>query len=200
MCGTGRCGPVVVVRWPRSIFLGVVWLIFGSGRRREVRTSLLCLCHVSRLAVRGVQISTTPVVSPTTQTSTRSTSSTFCTSSLFLSLLSFTLVVGIFVDAIVRVVALRPTILSRASLAASLLALVSRLVLVAALAIFTPVLDVFLLVWCEEATWYLFKELVGNLLCAVAQSLECEDRHLSMWRTPESGWVDRRGDVGLGER
>jgi hypothetical protein len=39
--------------------------------------------------------------------------------------------------------------------------------------------NVFLFCWSEETTWYLFEKLVGNLLCAVAKSLEGEGCHLS---------------------
>jgi hypothetical protein len=53
-----------------------------------------------------------------------------------------------------------------------LLAPVSRLFLVEVFAVFAAFGNVLLFCWREEATGDLFKEFVGNLLCAVAESLE----------------------------
>jgi hypothetical protein len=53
-----------------------------------------------------------------------------------------------------------------------LLAPVSCLFFVEVFAVFAAFGDVLLFCWCEEAAGDFFKEFVGNLLCAVAESLE----------------------------
>lgn len=47
------------------------------------------------------------------------------------------------------------------------------------LTVFAVLSSVFLFLWGEVTAWDLVKKLVGNLLCAVAKSLEGEGRHLS---------------------
>lgn len=46
-------------------------------------------------------------------------------------------------------------------------------------AVFAALFDVLGLLRGEEAAWYLFEELVGYLLCAVAERFEGQDGHVS---------------------
>lgn len=115
-------------------------------------------------------------------------------SATLLSPLALSLVVGVVVGAVVGVVGGRRAVSSRRALARPLFAAVSVVVL--ALFAVPVVLDVLLFRGGEEAAGYLLEELVGNLLSAVAERLECQDRHGSDGAQGlKSGCGDRAGDV-----
>ena len=162
-----------------SILLRIVGLVLGSGRRREVRLSLLGLGHDEFLsvAVLTVQVTAVPMTSASAQTSARSPSCALCTASLFLSLLSFALVVR--VVGVVRILGRGAEGSPGIAPARSVFASVSMS------AFFCFTLFAFLVAFSlfsgsEEATGNLFEELVGDLLSAVAEGLEGQGRHLSM--------------------
>lgn len=124
--------------------------------------------HVPVFAVLAVQVATALVMSSSTQTPTRTASHALCSSAaILLPAVALVLAVRVVVGAVVGIVVLPAAVSSRAALAGTLFAAVSVFLFLIA-----GVFSLLLLCRREETTGYFLKELVGNLLCAVADCFE----------------------------
>jgi hypothetical protein len=163
---------VVALGLPGSIVLRVVRPVVRARRGREVWASLLRVRHVSAVAVLTVQVAAAPVVPASTQAPTSTPSRALWSSAAVLLpvvALALRVVGAVVVGAVLRVVR-GAAVALRAASAGSLLAAVALSVLLVAV-----VLDLLLLGGGEEAAGDLLEKLVGNLLGAVTDGLECEN-------------------------